>query len=199
MKTHRHWIRLVVPLLLVGLLTACATPQAPATQPGGNALLAVTVTPDTPPTPVHTPTPLGTEDPNEGLLFDELTLTRTGGIAGTTYTITVLRNGALLVDGQLLGSVPEETVIDLDRQLDEMGFFRLQSRYGPIQAGADTFEYQMFVSRDSSMMTVQTVDNHIPQSLQRLFDDLLALEPVGPPPEATPLPQGDIALTNTPE
>lgn len=185
----RYRKTLWVALLSVGLviLAGCGGPGDAATDAPG-LLPGITPTDGNTPAPPPTFTPEGTEDPDEGLIFDELTLTRTGGVAGTTTTITVLGNGALLIDGVLVGGVLEETVLDLDAQLDRMGFFRLDSHYGPAHPSADTFAYEITMQRGGMDATVGTVDGGIPDSLNRLIIDLLALEPVAPAPNPTTEP-----------
>lgn len=172
---------LILLVTLIMLLAACNGGAGDSVNPGGNA---TAVEADIP-TAVPTPTPEGTEDPSEELIFNVLTLTRSGGPGNTTRTITVLDNGALLIDGALLGSITQEVIIGLDDQLDAMGFFRLESQYGPGQADRDTFTYTLFVERDGASGQVQTVDGYVPESIQRLIDELSNLTPTGPAPAPT--------------
>ena len=175
----------LVSLIALLLLAACGP------QPRDNAALPnVTPTDGPSPTPPPTETPLGTEDPDVGLVFDVLTLTRTGGLDNTTHTVTVLSNSALLIDGALLGSVAPEVVLDLDDQLDRMGFFRLNTHYGPTEPRPDTYSYALRVERAGASVTVTTMDGFIPESMQPLFAQVLALEPSGPAPAATATPEG---------
>ncbi len=169
-------------LAMAAIIVASAACTA---QPVSTPSPTLTPTEGPPPTPLPTPTPEGTEDPDEGLIFDELTLTRMGGPGNETHTFTVLGNGALVIDGELLGSVAVETVHDLDAQLDAMGFFRLDSHYGPAQARRDTFRYEIFMSRQGMEASVSTVDGYVPPSLQRLIDTLQGLTPVDLPPPPT--------------
>ncbi len=175
---------LLTAILLLGL-AACGQPPAPT---GGDrpALLAAPTEGPTA-TPVPTPTPLGTEDPSENVIFDELTVIRSGGILGQEHTVTVLGDGALIIDGAAVGSVGENVLFAFNDQIKAMGFFRLESHYGPIAPGADTFAYEIRVQRDGASQSVTTVDGHIPASLQRLIGDLFALQPTGPAPAATPV------------
>ncbi len=175
--------RVLILLFIVTMLAACD--GGPGDGGDQNLDANVTATEPAAATTVPTPTPEGTEDPDEGLIFDALTLTRSGGPSHTTQTITVLGNGALLVDGILLGSVAQEVLISLDNQLDAMGFFRLESQYGPGQARQDTFRYVIAVERGGASGQVETVDGFVPTSIQRLIDELSGLTPTGPAPAAT--------------
>jgi len=179
--------RLALLCVLLVLLAACAHPPA---ESGPGLLLPATSTPEPTATDPATPTPLGTEDPNEGLTFDTLTVERSGGLAGETHTWTVLGNGALLIDGSLVGSIAPEIVLDLDLQLDQMGFFRLESHYGPDLPRPDTYAYALIVARGGSEGMVTSVDGSVPSSIQRLFDQVMALTPTGPAPEPTVDPFG---------
>ncbi len=179
--------RLALLSILLVVLAACAQP--PAGTPSG-LLLNATYTPEPTATDPATPTPLGTEDPNEGLTFDSLTVERSGGLAGGTRTWTVLGNGALLIDGSLVGSIAPEIVLDLDLQIDQMGFFRLESHYGPDQPRPDTYAYTLTVARGGGESTVTSVDGAVPSSIQRLLDQVMALTPTGPAPEPTVDPFG---------
>ncbi len=176
-------VRLLALVLILCLAAACVEQPGP----GNGAALLASVTPTAGPSPTAPPTqtPEGTEDPDEGLTFDVLTLVRSGGIAGERRAVTVLSNGALLVDGVLAGGVAPEVVSAFDAQIDRMGFFRLQSHYGPVEAQPDTYSYRLTVQRGGMSATVTTVDGAVPLSLQRLIDDLLALTPSGPAPDPT--------------
>jgi hypothetical protein len=179
--------RLALLAIVLILLAACAQPPADTT-PG--LRLNATYTPEPTATDPATPTPLGTEDPSEGLTFDVLTLERSGGLTNETRTWTVLGNGALLINGNLLGSIAQEVVLDLDLQLDQMGFFRLETHYGPDQPRPDTYAYALTVVRGGSEGTITTVDGSVPPSIRRLIDQLMALTPTGLPPEPTVDPFG---------
>lgn len=185
MKTAMQ--RLLAVGVIAFVLAGCGTgqPQEPQPPQENSVLLDITPVEEASPTPLPTPTPEGTEDPDEGLIFDELTLVRTGGVAGETRTVTVLGNGALLINGELVGSVAPETVTALDDQLDAMGFFRLESHYGPNEPRPDTFSYEITVTRNEASGSVTTVDGFIPPSLEQLINDLLALSPAGSPPDPT--------------
>ena len=183
MKTT--FLRTALLLSLIGLfLVGCGT-----TPPAENTLAAqpnVSATDERVLTPQPTPTPLGTEDPDEGLIFDSLTLTRSGGLADEDLTITVVgSNGAVLRDGVVVGSIPQEVVTDLDNHLDRMGFFRLEARYGPSAPRPDTYSYEITMQRNGASMTVTTMDGFVPESLQTLIQVLLTLDTSGPIPEPT--------------
>ena len=179
---HPKILRPAALLCLIALLVLAACgPQSSDTATQSN----VTPTEGPSPTPPPTETPQGTEDPNAGLTFDVLTLTRTGGPNNETTEVTVLGNGALLIDGALVGSVAPETVASLDDQLNRMGFFRLDTRYGPAEPRPETFVYALTVERAGGSNTVTTMDGFVPESIQRLIEQVMALEPVGPAPAAT--------------
>ncbi|MBN1965941.1 MAG: hypothetical protein JW910_14920 [Anaerolineae bacterium] len=171
---RRARVRVMLLSLAVLVLAACGSGETPTPTSGPTDAV-----------PAASPTPLGTEDPDEGLIFDELTVTRTGGIAGTTHTVSVLGNGALLIDRALVGSVDEATVVLLDRRLDIMGFFRLDAMYGPPSGQPDTFSYVIRVLRNSAENEVHTIDGYVPEALEQLITAVFALTPSGPIPEPT--------------
>ncbi len=189
-------MRRLIPLILIGLLLAgCGTPPPP-TAPGsssGTPQPVTTVnttgltpgappategprqyTTDQPPLPVPGTIIAVTEDPNAGLVFDSLTMERTGGIAGELLTVQVLSNGSVFRNGSA-STISGDQVMEIDSMLDQMNFFRMQGVFTAPGAGAELFTYAITVERAGASRTVTAQDGLIPPELQALITVLVQL------------------------
>ena len=116
--------------------------------------------------------PPATEDPDAGLVFDELYFSQTGGIAGTTLMIYIYPDGRVLRDDVEYRITPEE-VSAIDDMLDEMNFFGMQGTFTSAGGGRDTYTYELSVARAGNTRNIVAEDGLIPPELMQLFSVLL--------------------------
>lgn len=189
-------MRRLIMLVLTGLLlAACGTtppeatsgPSAEATQSAvTNNTTGLTpgappategprqYTTDQPPLPAPGTIVAATEDPNAGLVFDSLTLERTGGISGERLTVQVLSNGSVLRNGAA-STISADQVTQIDALLDRMNFFQMQGVFTAPGAGADLFTYAITAERAGAVRTITAQDGLIPPELQTLITVLVQL------------------------
>lgn len=189
-------MRRLIPLILTGLLLAACGTTPPAATLGpsaGTPQAAATVvttgltpgappategprqyTTDQPPLPAPGTIVAATEDPNAGLVFDSLTMERTGGIAGELLTVQVLSNGSVFRNGAA-SAISADQVTQIDGLLDQMNFFQMQGVFTAPGAGADLFTYAITVERAGASRTVTAQDGLIPPELQALITALVQL------------------------
>jgi hypothetical protein len=115
-------------------------------------------------------TALPTEDPDAGLLFDEIYFSQTGG--GTTLVVQVYPDGRVLRDGQQF-SIAQDQVVEIDTILDEIDFFGMQSSFTSVGGSPNAYVYEISVSRGDDSRNVVAEDGLIPPQLQNLFSLLL--------------------------
>jgi hypothetical protein len=189
-------MRSLIPLILTGLLLAACGTTPPEATPGPSAEAtqsAVTNNPtgltpgappategprqyttDQPPLPAPGTIVAATEDPNAGLVFDSLTLERTGGISGERLTVQVLSNGSVLRNGAA-STISADQVTQIDALLDRMNFFQMQGVFTAPGAGADLFTYAITAERAGAVRTITAQDGLIPPELQMLITVLVQL------------------------
>jgi hypothetical protein len=113
-------------------------------------------------------------DTEAGLVFDDIQLERTGGIAGQTLTIVVNGDGTFTRDG-VAGTISPDQVTIIDTLLDQMNFFGLQGVFTAPGTGADVYTYSVRVSRAGSARTIRAQDGFIPPELIELLSLLSSL------------------------
>jgi hypothetical protein len=115
-----------------------------------------------------------TPDPEAGLIFDDIQLERTGGIAGQTLTIQVRSDGTFTRDG-VAGTITPDQVTMIDNLLDQMNFFGLQGVFTAPGTGADVYNYEVTVNRAGSARTIKAQDGFIPPEMIQLLSLLSSL------------------------
>jgi hypothetical protein len=132
---------------------------------------AIIGAPTIPPPAVGTiATALPTEDPDVGLIFDEIYFSQTGG--GTTLVVQVYPDGRVLRDGQQF-SIAQDQVAVIDTLLDEINFFGMQGVFTSVGGSPNAYSYELSVSRGEASRSIIAEDGLIPPDLQRLFSLLL--------------------------
>jgi hypothetical protein len=113
-------------------------------------------------------------DPEAGLVFDDIQLERTGGIAGQTLTIEVRGDGTFTRDGAA-GTISPDQVTMIDNLLDQMNFFGLQGVFTAPGTSADVYTYTVTVNRAGSARMIRAQDGLIPPEMIELLSMLSSL------------------------
>lgn len=190
-------MRPILLLLLAGLLimAACAPEEASPTA----ALPEATLEPTAPIGVVVTRAPVDeaggdfalpeagvgtlvaseTEDPNAGLIFDRVRLTRSGGPRSEEgVVLEIFQNGSYTRNGAS-GSISQQEVARLDALLDEINFFGLQGNMlGP--SGEDpAYRFTLTVVRGADERTIQSQDGWMPQAYIQLLAEFFEVGMAG--------------------
>lgn len=153
-------MRTTVCLLLLLVLTACAVAERPSPLPMESPLAS--------PGDINHPAP--------GLPAGTvLILQRSGGFAGVSEQWTIYADGVVEAnDGRRWQAAPEE-VARLVAEIEQLGFFELDSRYVPLDTCCDRFTYELTVRSGERSHTV-TVLEATPDAPQALWDALGAVQ-----------------------
>ncbi len=184
---YRLWLIAICLLALA----ACTGTTAPTATP------EPTVVPDTAtPDPVQQVTPLAvdnlpavgemitsaTEDPEAGLVFDNIMFTQTGGASNIELTIELRSDGTLIRNGET-STVSQEEVLAIDAMLDELNFFGIQGVFAAAAPNPDVYSYSITVERAGSSLMINAQDTYTPVELKELFAAIVNLgQPIGSPP-----------------
>jgi hypothetical protein len=115
-----------------------------------------------------------TEDPDAGLIFDQITFTMSGGANDTSFTVELLQNGTVTRDG-VVSQVGTDVVYEIDAMLDELNFFGLQGSYLGPPADEDVYQYRIEVVRGGASRLINAQDGYLPTELKALFARLADL------------------------
>lgn len=125
-----------------------------------------------------------TEDPNPDALFDSIRIIRMGGGDGVETIELELRQDGSYVRNGTAGVISPENVLEVDAQLDEVQFFRMNGdMLGP--GGDDrAFTYGVTVERAGSRRTIQADDRYMPIVFKEFVARVLQ---IGVGPQSTPI------------
>lgn len=151
-------------LALLALLAACGT-AAPASAPTSPA--AQEQPSQAPPSGATT----AAQPDDQGAL---ITLQKSGGIAGTTQTLTVHADGSAAISGAGVAKSGQVAQANLDRLralIDSPEVAALNARYSA--PGADQITYRLTISQGGGQRTIVTMDgaSH-PPALDQLLAEL---------------------------
>jgi hypothetical protein len=176
-------MRLAASLLLIALFAACtpATPTPTITpppevtlEPGVNPAEVISLTIAVPPPGTLI---VGSSNVPEGgrpaIVFNTITFSRTGGIAGQQLIIELRRDGTVIRDGET-SNVPESVIADVDNRLNLIDFYGIQGIFtGPLPP--DAFFYSLAVDSNIGSRTINAQDGLTPPELGELFSFFAAL------------------------
>lgn len=109
-----------------------------------------------------------TPDPDAGLIFDTILLERTGGLAGIPLTIEVKSDGTVTRDG-VASTISPDQVTFIDNIIDQLGFFGLQGVFAAPGTSADTYRYDLTVTRAGASRTIKAQDGFLPSEFAQLL------------------------------
>lgn len=134
----------------------------------------------------ETPPPIGvasyssvTEDPNIGLIFDQVILVRQGGLNATIDEVRLQSDGTLTWNGIPQPPVDRTTVEAVDATLDEINIFGLVGQFKRFITEPYDYVYTLQVSRAGAELSFMTDSSLTPPELFRLYDQLLGLVGMG--------------------
>ncbi len=113
-----------------------------------------------------------TEDPDIALIFDRITLTRTGGPTGEILEIELHSDGTVSRNGAT-GAVTYERIIAIDDIIDELNFFGMQGALIGPGGDDEVYRYTIRVYRGDSDRMVTAEDGYIPREFQRLLSTII--------------------------
>jgi hypothetical protein len=131
LKVKKIWILFVFVLVLA----ACSAPPAAQPAPG---------------TPTGAP-----ENEAAGVT---IVLEMSGGIAGKMEKWVIYPDGRVTANGAELGTASAEQVQALVRELEGLGFYELEDRYGHLSTCNDCFNFTILLLREQGEKTVSYVD-----------------------------------------
>jgi hypothetical protein len=183
---RRNLIPLVIIVLLLaacgGNATPTAVPQIPTTADTATPEPVVTTAPReyetgapaTLPIPGTLATAPATEDPDKGTVFDDLTFSRTGGLAGQPINIELTGTGSLTRNGAASQVTPDQ-ITQIVNAIDKVDFFGLSGVFTAPGTSADAYHYSLTITRNGASRTINAQDGLIPPELAQLFGMVSAL------------------------
>lgn len=179
-------MRLTACVLLAVLLAACGTaaptptatpPPSPETEAAPtNEIGVLSLTIEVPQT--GTLVRSGSNAPDGGrpaIVFSTVTLVRTGGIAGQTLTVIVRSDGTLTRD-EAQGTVSEDTLEAINRQLNAIDFYSVQGVFTG-EPQPDAYTYYLTVESQIGSRTITMQDGLTPPELTDLIRYFANLTP----------------------
>ncbi len=121
-------------------------------------------------------TPVTTPDPDAGIPFDEILFEQTGGPADETLTVQIFPDGRVVANG-VEAQADSEAILELDRTLNDIGFYNLPNTYAAIPGRADSFYYGITVTRAGAARRINAIDTTLTPELRLLIQRILALVP----------------------
>lgn len=113
-------------------------------------------------------------NPDAGMVFDDLTFTRTGGLSGETISITLTGAGVLTRNG-VTSQVSSDQITQLVKAIDDMDFFGLDGVFTAPGTSPDAYHYSLTIERNGSARMINAEDGFIPPELAKMFGLVTAL------------------------
>lgn len=177
-------------LVCLIVLAACGGGEQPTAAPQGdtgttpvvvsttdpNLVPAITITPSqrefaTGEAPLPIPgtlVPPVAEDPEIGLVFDMVLLSRTGGAAGIPLTVQIMGDGTVTRDGTVTSITPDQVKL-IDDALDAFNFFGVEGVFEAPGRGEEVYHYELTVDRNGASKTIRADDGLIPPELAQII------------------------------
>ena len=140
-----HKTTLTLGFLMISLLAACS---------GGRGAIEAA----RPTAPEQVPSETSLEVKPAGGNSARVVFKRSGGFAGLDEEWRLYADGRLTLNGEPKGNLTAEQTRQLVSQIEDMGFFELESSYLPLNTCCDRFSYALTVIMDDKSYTVRTMD-----------------------------------------
>lgn len=115
-----------------------------------------------------------TEDPEASLVFDRLTLVRTGTVQGNNIRddIELYQNGQYTRNG-ISGVAPPTTITRIDDLIDAVNFYGMQGTLLGPSTDNDAYLYRLTVERNGLERSIQSQDGFMPVEYITLLGEIL--------------------------
>jgi hypothetical protein len=102
------------------------------------------------------------------VIFDKVTVIRSGGIDGSDLTIEIFQDGRVLRDGNPSTTLTPQQVMDLDALLDEIRIFSMSGQFAATFPRQDDYIYVINVDQADRSISHRADDTYIPGELTRV-------------------------------
>lgn len=115
------------------------------------------------------------EDLNPVKDFDRITFVRSGGGQGAESYLLKLYNDGKYTLNDLEGTVPQATIAGINKILDDINFFAINTPMVGPSTETDNYRYTITVYQGTQELTVRAEDKFAPQEIMQLIGALTAV------------------------